>query len=100
LIGDYSGRWLEVRSPYLDGPPFGGLVGTASGFSECLQDPLRERSVLFNDTTRHLLYAPQQTVRGAPVPVTLGWHVGDHDGTRFFYKEGGGWRHFAPSARP
>lgn len=22
--------------------------------------------------------------------MTLGWHVGERDGTRFFYKEGGG----------
>ena len=90
LIGDYSGRWLEIRSHYLNGPAFGGLVGTASGFGKFLQDQLRERSVLFNDTTRHLFYAPQQTTRGAPVAMTLGWHIGDLDGTRFFYKEGGG----------
>jgi len=90
LIGDYSGRWLEIQSHYLNGPAFGGLVGTASGFAKFLQDQLRERSVLFNDTTRHLLYAQQQTVRGTPVAVTLGWHIGDLDGTRFFYKEGGG----------
>jgi len=90
LIGDYSGRWLEIRSHYLNGPAFGGLVGTARAFGTLLQDQLRGRSVLFNDTTRHLLYAPQQTMRGAPVAMTLGWHIGDLDGTRFFYKEGGG----------
>jgi D-alanyl-D-alanine carboxypeptidase len=52
LIGDYSGRWLEIRSHYLNGPAFGGLVGTARGFGTFLQDQLREQSVLFNDTTR------------------------------------------------
>ena len=90
LIGEYSGRWLEIRSHYLNGPAFGGLVGTASGFAKFLQDQLGERSVLFNDTTRRLVYAAQQTVRGTSVAMTLGWHIGDLDGTRFFYKEGGG----------
>ena len=90
LIGDYSGRWLEIRSHYLNGLAFGGLVGTASGFGKFLQDQLRERSVLFNNTTRDLFYAPQQTTRGTPVAMTLGWHIGDLAGTRFFYKEGGG----------
>ncbi len=90
LIGDYSGGWLEVRSHYLNGPAFGGLVGTASGFGKCLQDQLRTRSVLFNETTRHLFYAPQQTTRGTAVAMTLGWHIGNLNGTRFFYKEGGG----------
>lgn len=90
LIGDYSGRWLEIRSHYLNGPAFGGLVGAASGFATFLQDQLCERSVLFNDTTRRLLYAPQYTDGGTPIAMTLGWHIGDLDDTRFFYKEGGG----------
>ena len=67
-----------------------GSSARRGAFGKFLQDQLRERSVLFNDTTRHLFYAPQQTIRGTPVAMTLGWHIGDLDGTRFFYKEGGG----------
>lgn len=90
LVGEYSGRWLTIRSHYLNGPAFGGLVGTAGGFGKFLQDQLRERSVLFNNSTRQLLFAPQQTIRGKPVAMTLGWHIGDLGGRGFFYKEGGG----------
>ena len=90
LVGDYSGKWLAIRSHYLNGPAFGGLVGTAGGFGRLLQDQLRDRSVLLNDATRQLLYAQQHTTRGTPVAMTLGWHIGDLDGTQFFYKEGGG----------
>jgi len=90
LVGDYSGSWLTIRSHYLNGPAFGGLVGTARAFGKFLQDQLLERSVLFNDTTRQLFYTQQQTTRGVPVPMTLGWHIGESDGARLFYKEGGG----------
>jgi D-alanyl-D-alanine carboxypeptidase len=90
LIGEYAGRWLEIRSHYLNGPAFGGLVGTARGFGKFLEDQLRPRSALLNNTTRSLLYMPQQTTQGTPVAMTLGWHVGELDGTPFFYKEGGG----------
>ena len=90
LVGDYSGSWLAIRSHYLNGPAFGGLVGTVRGFGKFLQDQLREESVLFNDTTRRLFYTQQQTTRGVPVPMTLGWHIGEADGACFFYKEGGG----------
>jgi hypothetical protein len=90
LVGDYSGRWLAIRSHYLNGPAFGGLVGTARAFGKFLQDQLRERSVLFNDMTRRLFYTQQQTTRGAPVPMTLGWHIGKIGDVRLFYKEGGG----------
>jgi D-alanyl-D-alanine carboxypeptidase len=91
LIGDYRGRWLEIRSHYLNGPAFGGLVGTARGFGRFLQDQLRPGSALLNDTTRRLLYQPQQTAKGAPVAMTLGWHVDTFGkGRIFYYKEGGG----------
>ena len=90
LIGQYSGRWLAIHSHYLNGPAFGGLVGTAKGFGMFLQDQVRERSVLFGDDTRRQFYAQQQTTRGTAVPMTLGWHIGNLNGQQFFYKEGGG----------
>jgi D-alanyl-D-alanine carboxypeptidase len=90
LVGDYSGRWLSIRSHYLNGPAFGGLVGTARAFGKFLQDQLHERSVLFNDMMRRLFYTQQQNTRGACVPMTLGWHIGKLGDVRLFYKEGGG----------
>jgi CubicO group peptidase (beta-lactamase class C family) len=90
LVGDYSGKWLAIRSHYLNGPAFGGLVGTARGFGKFLQDQLRGRSVILNHMTGRLFYAQQEIAPGAPVAMTLGWHIGDRHGTRFFYKEGGG----------
>ena len=66
------------------------LVDTANGFGRFLQDQLREHSRLLDDATRDQFHAPQQTPRGTTIPMTLGWHVGDRQGRRFFYKEGGG----------
>jgi D-alanyl-D-alanine carboxypeptidase len=90
LIGEYSGKWLSIGSHYLNGPAFGGLVGSAKGFGMFLQDQLRERSALFNDDTRRQFYAQQQTTRGITVPMTLGWHIGNLNRQQYFYKEGGG----------
>ena len=90
LIGGYEGRWLQIRSHYLNGPAFGGLVGTARGFGKFLQDQLRPHSKLFSDSTREIFYAPGRTKQGTAVSMTLGWHIGSVEGVRFFYKEGGG----------
>ena len=90
LIGKYTGRWLAIRRHYLNGPAFGGLVGTAKSFGTFLADQLRDRSALLGDDTRRQLCAQQNTNRGTPVPMTLGWHIGDLDGRKYFYKEGGG----------
>ena len=89
-IGDYSGRWLRIRDHFVNGPSFGGLVGTATGFSKFLSDQLREHSALFRDATRALFYEQQHTLRGEAVAMTLGWHIGSSASAPFYYKEGGG----------
>jgi CubicO group peptidase (beta-lactamase class C family) len=89
LIGEYEGGWLRIRDHYLNGPAFGGLVGTAMGFGKFLQDQLRTRSRLFGDETRALFVQQQRTRRGL-IPMTLGWHMDSVESPRFLFKEGGG----------
>lgn len=90
LVGEYAGRWLAIRSHYVNGAAFGGLVGTARGFGKFLQDQLRPHSRLFNDSTRTLFYAAQHTGDGTPIAMTLGWHIGRLGGEEYYFKEGGG----------
>jgi len=90
LTGGYDGRWLRIESHYPNGPAFGGLVGTARGFGRFLQDQLQPQSMLLGDATRKAFYAQQRTATGRVLPMTLGWHIGERDGSRFFFKEGGG----------
>jgi len=90
LIGGYEGRWLQIRGHYVNGPAFGGLIGSARGFGTFLQDQLRPHSRLFSDSTRALYYEPQRTKSGTAIAMTLGWHIETHAGEAFYYKEGGG----------
>jgi D-alanyl-D-alanine carboxypeptidase len=88
--GEYEGNWLRVKSHYLNGPAFGGLVGTARGFSRFLQDQIRTESVLFHPDTKDLLETQQTDGAGVPIPMTLGWHIGKVGQVDYFFKEGGG----------
>lgn len=90
FVGDYEGHWLRLNSHYLNGPAFGGLIGTARGFSRFLQDQLRAGSVLFGLDTKRLLETRQTDGAGRPIPMTLGWHVGEAHGVAYLFKEGGG----------
>ncbi|HUK20049.1 MAG TPA: serine hydrolase domain-containing protein [Gemmatimonadales bacterium] len=90
LIGDYTGSWLAIRSHYVNGAAFGGLVGTARGFGMFLQDQLAPHSRVMNDATRALFFTQQHTTAGKPIAMTLGWHIGQANGSPFYYKEGGG----------
>jgi D-alanyl-D-alanine carboxypeptidase len=90
FFGDYEGNWLRLKNHHLNGPAFGGLVGTARGFATFLQDQLHSDSVLFNTKTKELFETQQTDAKGQPIPMTLGWHVGEVHGVRYFFKEGGG----------
>jgi len=89
LIGDYAGAWLRIRDHYVNGPAFGGLVGSARGFAAFLQDLLSERPRLLGERARAWL-AEAQRISGGPIPMTLGWHIGENGAGRYFFKEGGG----------
>jgi hypothetical protein len=90
LIGEYSGDWLSIRSHYVNGPAFGGLVGTARSFGRFLQDQLAPRSRILGHAARELFYERQRTASGTPLDMTLGWHCGMLGTVEHFYKEGGG----------
>ena len=90
MIGKYEGKWLHLKSHYLNGPAFGGLVGTANGFRKFLQDQLKNESNLFSERSKKLFYTQQKNNAGELVEMTLGWHIGNLEGIKYFFKEGGG----------
>jgi D-alanyl-D-alanine carboxypeptidase len=85
-----NGKWLHIKNHYLNGPAFGGLIGSARSFSKFLQDQLKKESTLFNKETKNLFYSQQKNNAEKLVEITLGWHIGDLEGIKYFYKEGGG----------
>jgi D-alanyl-D-alanine carboxypeptidase len=88
--GHYEGNWLHIKDVYVNGPAFGGAIGTAKAFSVILQDLLAERSILLSEKSRELLFSRQKTRSGKEIDMTLGWHIGRLDGIQYYYKEGGG----------
>ncbi|PKF62022.1 serine hydrolase [Psychromonas sp. psych-6C06] len=90
LLGEYEGSWLHIENVYLNGPSFGGAIGSATAFSKILQDLLSEQSKLLNKQSKQLLYSQQQTDAGKNIEMTLGWHIGNLNGVRYYFKEGGG----------
>ena len=86
----YENNWLLFNNHYLNGPAFGGLIGTAKGFGKFLQDQLRPTSVLFSNEVKTLFYAQQYTNDSKPIDMTLGWHIGSIEEKKYYFKEGGG----------
>jgi CubicO group peptidase (beta-lactamase class C family) len=90
FIGEYEDGWLHIDDHYLNGPGFGGLIATARAVAAFMQDQLHDTPVLFGAGTKKLFFTQQRTTTGEPIPMTLGWHMGNLDGIPYFYKEGGG----------
>jgi D-alanyl-D-alanine carboxypeptidase len=88
--GKYEGSWLHIKDVYLNGPSFGGAMGSARAFSRILQDLLSDDSFLLGKSARQLLFTQEKSKAGKPLPMTLGWHIGELNGVSYFYKEGGG----------
>jgi len=90
VLGNYEASWLHINNVYLNGPSFGGAIGTARAFSRILQNFLSEKPKLLEIETRQFLYAQQKNSDDEDIEMTLGWHIGELNGDFYYYKEGGG----------
>ncbi len=90
MLSENETGWVHIKNVYLNGPSFGGAIGTAGAFSKILQDLLSTESMLLEQRTKQLLYQQQMLNSGTEIDMTLGWHMAELDGTNYYYKEGGG----------
>jgi D-alanyl-D-alanine carboxypeptidase len=88
--GGIESGWFRLRPTYMNGPAYGGLIGTARGFARFLQDQLRLKPILFGADTKALFFSPQQDNHGQEIETTLGWHRGQVAGVPYYGKPGGG----------
>ncbi len=88
--GSYEGKWLHLKDVYVNGPSFGGAIGSPRAFSRILQDIMSDQSILLDRLSKQLLFERQKIESGKFIDVTLGLHVAILDGIQYFYKEGGG----------
>jgi D-alanyl-D-alanine carboxypeptidase len=85
-----AGNWARFKALYMNGPPYGGVVGTASGYAKFLQDMLKQEPTLFSPETKALFFKDQHDSSGTLMPTTLGWHRGKLGDQIYYTKPGGG----------
>lgn len=82
------GKWARFQTLYMNGPSYGGVLGTAMGYAKFLQDMLRTEPKLFSDN--QLFFQDQFDNHENRLPTTLGWHRGHLEGHIYYGKPGGG----------
>ncbi|HLF35695.1 MAG TPA: serine hydrolase domain-containing protein [Cyclobacteriaceae bacterium] len=85
-----EGQWKPFRNFYVNGTPFGGLIGTPLALVKYGQDLLKANSSLIDDDLLKLLFEENLTNSGKPTGMCLSWFKGRLNGHQYFTHAGGG----------
>ena len=89
-MGEPEGSWKSFRDYYVNGAPYGGLIGTADAYVRYVQELLKPDSALLSPEYKRLLFVENHTANGKPTGMCLSWYTGVLDGHRYYTHAGGG----------
>jgi CubicO group peptidase (beta-lactamase class C family) len=90
FMGDTEGKWRSFNNFYVNGPSYGGLIGTPTAFVAYLQELLKTESILISDEYKHMLFQENKANRGKNTGMCLSWFTGKLNGNKYFAHAGGG----------
>jgi D-alanyl-D-alanine carboxypeptidase len=85
-----TGRWQAFRPYRVNGAAYGGLIGTADGFTRYVQALLDPASGLLNEGSRRELLAEHLLAGGRGSGMALSWFTGELHGHDYRAHAGGG----------
>lgn len=90
-----DGPWTRFRHYYVNGPAYGGLIGTADGFAAYLQAWLRDSGGVVSRSTKQEMLAEHRLPGGRPSGMSMAWFVGSLLGESYRHHAGGGGGYYA-----
>jgi CubicO group peptidase (beta-lactamase class C family) len=90
ILGETVKGHFSMLPVYMNGPAYGGLICTATGFALFLRDVLKPTPTLLSPRTRDLFLTEQTTSSAASTGMTLGWRIGRLENETYYGKPGGG----------
>ncbi len=85
-----EGKWVRFRDFYVNGPSYGGLIGTPYAFVKYIQELLHPDCRLISDKYRKMLFTENYTNNGVPTGMCLSWFTGRLNGNKYYTHAGGG----------
>ncbi len=83
-------KWKPFKPIYVNGAPYGGLIGTPDSFMKYIQDLLRPDCRLITNDYRKMLFTENYTVSNKPTGMCLSWFRDQVCGETYFSHAGGG----------
>ena len=85
-----EGKWKPFKDFYINGSPYGGLIGTAQSFRKYVQELLRTNNSFIDEPHKKLLFTENHTNNEKPTGMCLSWFCGELNGKKYFAHPGGG----------
>jgi len=89
-IGENEKGWSFFNYNYVNGPSYGGLIGTPNAFARYIQEFLKPYPVIFTEETKKKLFTENYTNNNKPTGVCLSWFKGALNSKPYFTHAGGG----------
>ena len=90
FMGEKTEGWSSFQPFYVNGPAYGGLIGTPAGFITFLRDFLRPGGGLLSPESRREMFRENHLNNGRASGMCLSWFTGNLNGHRFYCHAGGG----------
>jgi len=80
-----AGKWRSFKPFYVNGAPYGGLIGKPTAFVKYIQELLKDNNALISNEYKQLLFQENKNTG-----MCLSWFAGELDGNKYFAHAGGG----------
>lgn len=84
------GKWKPFKLYYVNGAPYGGLIGNSQGLVKYGQEMLKENSTLLSESSKELLFNENVDEKGRNTGMCLAWYTGKLAKYRYVTHAGGG----------
>lgn len=90
FMGKTERQWRSFNNFYVNGAPYGGLIGKPSAFVKYIQEFLKDESSLIAKEYKQLLFQENSNNKGEKTGMCLSWFAGELNGNKYFAHAGGG----------
>jgi len=89
-MGASVGEWKPFRNFYVNGPSYGGLIGTPRAFMKYIQELIKQDCTLLRSEYKTILFTENVIRSGKATGMCLSWFKGELNGKQYFAHAGGG----------
>jgi len=90
FMGEAEDGWKPFKDYYINGAPYGGLIGTADAYVKYVQELLKQDCSLINSSLKKRMFEENHPNNGKATGMCLSWYTGMLKGHRYCHHAGGG----------